>query len=145
MFSQLNVPHFGLEVSDASFVNESPKISNDHYFDESSHCIKDGVSDVSGKAYAECVKSDRDVRKEESSPVLNSNAQKEPNKNLVQAEKTEPWWRMTDKDDLASMVAQISVEHIENCDLPRPQTKDFGKRQLPSLESLAIIRLCTHL
>ncbi|XWS50334.1 hypothetical protein CRYUN_Cryun12cG0079200 [Craigia yunnanensis] len=140
---------FGLEVSNAGFDNESPKISKDHYFDGSSVCIKDGVAEDSGNAYAECVKSDRDVRKEESNPVLNSNAQKPPNKNigeswylddhlivlehncliskqpktlysdfesqLVQSEKTEPWWRMTDKDELASMVAQKSLEHIENC------------------------------
>ncbi|OMO93591.1 hypothetical protein COLO4_16789 [Corchorus olitorius] len=54
---------------------------------------------------------------------------------LAQAQKTEPWWRMTDKDELASMVAQKSLEHIENCDLPRPQTKDFRKGQIPSLDS----------
>ncbi|KAF8379738.1 hypothetical protein HHK36_029186 [Tetracentron sinense] len=36
-------------------------------------------------------------------------------------EKTEPWWRTADKDELASLVAQKSLEHIENCDLPRPQ------------------------
>ncbi|KAK6926031.1 hypothetical protein RJ641_007750 [Dillenia turbinata] len=38
-------------------------------------------------------------------------------------EKTEPWWRVADKDELACLVAQKSLEHIENCDLPRPQTK----------------------
>lgn len=120
----------------------------------------------SGNAYTEYVKSDRDVRKEESGPVLNSNAQKPPNKNmgeswyfvdnlivsehdcliseqhktlysdfdsqLVQAEKTEPWWHITDKDELASMVAQKSLESIENCDLPRPKTKDIRKGQLHS-------------
>ena len=152
MFAQLNVPKFGLEVSDAGFDSEGPKISMDQYFDESSLCIKDDVAEDSGNAYAECVKSGRDVRKEESNPVLNSNAQTPPNKNmgeswhpddhliilehncliskqpntlysdfesqLVQAKKTEPWWRMTDKDELASMVAQKSLEHIENCDLP---------------------------
>lgn len=37
--------------------------------------------------------------------------------------KTEPWWRTTDKDDLASLVAQKSVGYMENCDLPPPQKK----------------------
>lgn len=37
--------------------------------------------------------------------------------------KTEPWWRTTDKDDLASLVAQKSVSYMENCDLPPPQKK----------------------
>lgn len=36
-------------------------------------------------------------------------------------EKTEPWWRKADRDELASFVAQRSLDHIENCDLPQPQ------------------------
>ncbi|KAH1130199.1 hypothetical protein J1N35_001577 [Gossypium stocksii] len=35
--------------------------------------------------------------------------------------KAEPWWRTTDKDELASLVAQKSLDFIENCDLPPPQ------------------------
>lgn len=38
-------------------------------------------------------------------------------------EKTEPWWRAASKDDLAFLVAKKSLERIENCDLPRPQSK----------------------
>ncbi|EEF39038.1 uncharacterized protein LOC8263498 [Ricinus communis] len=37
------------------------------------------------------------------------------------SEKSVPWWRTTDKDDLASLVAQKSVDYIANCDLPPPQ------------------------
>lgn len=50
------------------------------------------------------------------------------------AEKNEPWWRKADKDTLASMVAQKSVEHFENCDLPQPQTKHFRRGLSASLE-----------
>ena len=32
-----------------------------------------------------------------------------------------PWWRVTDGEELASFVAQKSLHHIENCDLPPPQ------------------------
>ncbi|GAB4861577.1 hypothetical protein Ancab_036770 [Ancistrocladus abbreviatus] len=32
-----------------------------------------------------------------------------------------PWWRTTDREELASLVAQKSLDHIENCDLPPPQ------------------------
>lgn len=47
----------------------------------------------------------------------------------VGADKTEPWWRSAGKDDLASLVAQKSLEHIENCDLPRPRaTKNYRKQ-----------------
>ncbi|KAG6508525.1 hypothetical protein ZIOFF_033899 [Zingiber officinale] len=34
--------------------------------------------------------------------------------------KSEPWWRSTDKDDLYLLVAQKSLLRIENCDLPKP-------------------------
>ncbi|KAL8208095.1 hypothetical protein R6Q57_007507 [Mikania cordata] len=37
------------------------------------------------------------------------------------------WWRMTDKDDLASFVAQRSHDFMENCDLPLPQNTSFMK------------------
>lgn len=47
-----------------------------------------------------------------------------------------PWWRTAGKDKLASLVAQKSLEHIENCDLPRPQTKHFRKSQSPYLEGI---------
>jgi len=36
-------------------------------------------------------------------------------------DKTEAWWRTTDKDELASLVTKKSHNHIENCDLPPPQ------------------------
>ncbi|CAJ1974415.1 unnamed protein product [Sphenostylis stenocarpa] len=42
---------------------------------------------------------------------------------LMGAEETGPWWRTAGKDELASLVARKSLEHIENCDLPHPQTK----------------------
>ncbi|KAL4562608.1 hypothetical protein LXL04_026636 [Taraxacum kok-saghyz] len=40
-----------------------------------------------------------------------------------------PWWRMTDKDDLASFVAQRSHDFMENCDLPQPQNRNFKTNQ----------------
>ncbi|KAI3933667.1 hypothetical protein MKW92_047591 [Papaver armeniacum] len=44
-----------------------------------------------------------------------------------QYQKTEPWWRITDKDELAFLVAQKSLEHIENCDLPPVQNRNARK------------------
>ncbi|XP_058095864.1 uncharacterized protein LOC131241171 [Magnolia sinica] len=49
--------------------------------------------------------------------------------------KTEPWWRTADKDELASLVAQKSLEHIENCDLPRPQAMHVRRGPFSCLES----------
>ncbi|XP_072994718.1 uncharacterized protein [Typha latifolia] len=49
----------------------------------------------------------------------------------------EPWWRIADKNELASLVAQKSLEHIENCDLPRPtQTIHFRRDPLSGFEMI---------
>ncbi|OMO87926.1 hypothetical protein CCACVL1_08656 [Corchorus capsularis] len=144
------------------FMNERPKFIKNHYFDESSHCMEAVVCEDLEKAHAECVGNEELNQELNSNAQKPSNKNKgeswymdghltgleqnclisEPKtlysdfeSQLAQAQKTEPWWRMTDKDELASMVAQKSLEHIENCDLPRPQTKDFRKGQLPSLDS----------
>ncbi|GLT48253.1 hypothetical protein SLA2020_218880 [Shorea laevis] len=53
----------------------------------------------------------------------------------VEVKKTEPWWRTADKGELASLIALKSHEYIENCDLPQPQSKQFGKEQFGSTES----------
>ncbi|TKY74078.1 hypothetical protein E2542_SST02837 [Spatholobus suberectus] len=47
---------------------------------------------------------------------------------LMGAEKTGPWWRTAGKDELASLVAQKSLENIENCDLPHPKTEHVSQR-----------------
>lgn len=45
----------------------------------------------------------------------------DPESPWLGGEKNVPWWRTTDKDELASLVAQKSLDYIENCDLPPPQ------------------------
>ncbi|CAN1157116.1 hypothetical protein LINPERPRIM_LOCUS27677 [Linum perenne] len=47
--------------------------------------------------------------------------------------KNVPWWRTADKDDLASLVAQKSLDYMENCDLPPPRkmhSSDHGSSSL---------------
>lgn len=39
----------------------------------------------------------------------------------IGSENTEPWWRVTDRDELVCLVARRSFDHVENCDLPPPQ------------------------
>lgn len=41
--------------------------------------------------------------------------------------KPEPWWRTSDKNELASFVAKKSLDHVENCDLPPPQNMHVRK------------------
>ncbi|CAK7348698.1 unnamed protein product [Dovyalis caffra] len=41
--------------------------------------------------------------------------------------KNMPWWRATD-NDLASLVAQKSLDYIANCDLPPPQKTNIRRR-----------------
>ncbi|RRT78017.1 hypothetical protein B296_00020202 [Ensete ventricosum] len=51
--------------------------------------------------------------------------------------KPETWWRIADKDDLALLVAQKSLQHIENCDLPKPtRTVHYMKDLFSSIENL---------
>ncbi|XP_072998382.1 uncharacterized protein [Typha latifolia] len=51
-------------------------------------------------------------------------------------DKCELWWRIADEDELASLVAQKSLQHIENCDLPRPtQTVHAPRDMLTGLET----------
>ncbi|XP_016472600.2 uncharacterized protein LOC107794611 [Nicotiana tabacum] len=45
----------------------------------------------------------------------------------IGVEKSEPWWRTADREELALLVAQRSHDFIENCDLPQPQN-NFVKR-----------------
>jgi hypothetical protein len=45
--------------------------------------------------------------------------------------KREPWWRVADGEELASMVAQKAAGHVENCDLPRPtQTLCYSSNEM---------------
>jgi hypothetical protein len=37
-----------------------------------------------------------------------------------EGEKAQPWWQITDENELASLVAERAMQNIENCDLPRP-------------------------
>lgn len=53
---------------------------------------------------------------------------------LAKKEKIEPWWRIADKNELASFVAKKSVELFENCDLPRPQRVHFCGDQFACVE-----------
>lgn len=45
-----------------------------------------------------------------------------------------PWWRTADEDELATLVAQKSSEHIENCDLPPPQVMRIKKGPLLTVD-----------
>lgn len=37
-----------------------------------------------------------------------------------EGEKAQPWWQITDENELASLVLERAMQNIENCDLPRP-------------------------
>lgn len=62
-------------------------------------------------------------------------ASPDPDSPCAGSNKSEPWWRISDQDELASLVAQKSLEHIENCDLPRP-TQTMHGDPFTCLESL---------
>ena len=39
----------------------------------------------------------------------------------IGVEKAQPWWRTTERDELACFISRKSLNHIENCDLPPTQ------------------------
>lgn len=39
--------------------------------------------------------------------------------------RSDPWWRVADRDELASLVSQRSFDLVENCDLPRPENRSM--------------------
>lgn len=45
----------------------------------------------------------------------------------IRGEKNVPWWRTTNKDDLASLLTQKSIDYFGNCDLPPPQMLHFRR------------------
>ncbi|THU59538.1 hypothetical protein C4D60_Mb07t03150 [Musa balbisiana] len=50
---------------------------------------------------------------------------------------SEPWWRIADKDELALLIAQKSMQqHIENCDLPKPRETIHVPKNLSSSENM---------
>lgn len=53
----------------------------------------------------------------------------------IWSDRTEPWWRTADRDELAYLVAEKSLYQIENCDLPPPQTMHAQKGQFACLAS----------
>ncbi|XP_052108417.1 uncharacterized protein LOC107463608 isoform X3 [Arachis duranensis] len=54
-------------------------------------------------------------------PQPSYGSRKESDFSWIEVGKSWPWWRTSDRDELASFVSQKSVNHIENCDLPPPQ------------------------
>lgn len=54
-----------------------------------------------------------------------------PDSPWIQEDKAEPWWWITDKDELAYWVAQKSLDHIENCDLPPPKKTCLNFKRYP--------------
>ncbi|XP_022950261.1 uncharacterized protein LOC111453403 [Cucurbita moschata] len=55
----------------------------------------------------------------------------DPDSPWIQEDKSEPWWWITDKDELAYWVAQKSLDHIENCDLPPPKKTCLNLKRHP--------------
>ncbi|ERN14055.1 uncharacterized protein LOC18442303 [Amborella trichopoda] len=50
-------------------------------------------------------------------------------------EKTGPWWHITDKHELETLVEQKTSQHVENCDLPRPHPMQIKKGPFSGFES----------
>lgn len=54
----------------------------------------------------------------------------------LENEKAGPWWRTTDRSELASLVAQKSLEPIWNCDLPQPRKINRVQTMIGCIDNL---------
>ncbi|CAL5383174.1 unnamed protein product [Camellia sinensis] len=134
------------EVHDGSHIDDHSKPSLDACYSTSTTCMKKDLEvekkelkSVYSKSAQEPLKPDNIGEYYELLDIdpVGCSVSKQPNElgfdsdsPWIGGEKTEPWWRMADRGELASLVAQRSLDLIENCDLPRPQSKHV-KREDP--------------
>ncbi|KAL1541230.1 hypothetical protein AAHA92_25479 [Salvia divinorum] len=63
----------------------------------------------------------------------------------ARTEKNIPWWRTADTEELAFLVSQKSLDLIENCDLPTPQSVNVKKNLSSDLSCLSHSEISTSL
>ncbi|WCJ22438.1 hypothetical protein M5689_004528 [Euphorbia peplus] len=137
---QLNVLEGEMENLRAEIVNSASKVGDVHNDDTGCTLLagdKNVQSPVSSdhRINSNSMKEDTGVRKQDTEILYDENSVKLMDMETTEcspwlaSEKIVPWWRTTDRDDLASLVAQKSLDYVENCDLPPPQ-KIHVKRYL---------------
>ncbi|KAL2558739.1 uncharacterized protein Fot_03478 [Forsythia ovata] len=96
-------------------------------------------SDQPLKHFHSHAKNDQDSWMQELDAIINDNLHKTPvsknikefgldlDSNWIGIEKIEPWWHAADKVELASLVSQLSFQHINNSNLLKTQSKHFEK------------------
>ncbi|TQD91389.1 hypothetical protein C1H46_023009 [Malus baccata] len=145
-YEQLSALEADMETLRAGFVKSTPKTSEVHqqkaeFTDAvSAVCMKTGYEaqkqDVSAK-YSKNMQEPLQYEMKEKYETMGMDTIDCPVSNQpkefccdypwIGGGRAEPWWRTTDRDELASLVAQKSLNHMENCDLPPPQ-KTYHKR-----------------
>ncbi|KAL6557120.1 hypothetical protein OROMI_017470 [Orobanche minor] len=81
----------------------------------------------------EVSKSDRDVYFDSESPWIGDEKH------------NTPWWRTADSEELALLVAQRSLDVLENCDLPRPQNAPVKKDMRANIRYISRDEISTSL
>ncbi|XP_004510657.1 uncharacterized protein [Cicer arietinum] len=46
----------------------------------------------------------------------------------IEDDNDQPWWKTTDRNELACLVSRKSLSYVENCDLPPPRKKYLGEQ-----------------
>ncbi|GFY81531.1 hypothetical protein Acr_01g0013400 [Actinidia rufa] len=133
-------PNYGYQKA---FTNEQPSTLESNTFRTSAVCMKKDPEVQKKELKTLCSKSAQEPPKPkkmgdsyellEMDPVCCSVSKQadelsfDSDSPWIGSNKTEPWWRVADRDDLAFLVAQRSLDLIENCDLPRPQNTHVKK------------------
>lgn len=59
----------------------------------------------------------------------------------IEDDGAQPWWKTTDRNELAFLVLQKSLNYVENCDLPPPRKKYLGEQSYADISDYNI-RTC---
>ncbi|XP_045791663.1 uncharacterized protein LOC123886385 [Trifolium pratense] len=56
----------------------------------------------------------------------------------IKDDNAQPWWKTTDRDELACLVSKKLLNYVENCDLPPPQKKYQGEQSYADISDYNI-------
>lgn len=56
----------------------------------------------------------------------------------IEDDGSQPWWKTTDRNELAFLVLQKSHNYVENCDLPPPRKKYIGEQSYADISDYNI-------
>ncbi|KAK7389791.1 hypothetical protein VNO78_25085 [Psophocarpus tetragonolobus] len=127
------------EIENFKFCNENKTCKGDASFGDENHdysSSKEGIKEVYGKN-SQLYSHPMDMMAKNETMEIDSvvcSVSKQTNDifsdsdySWIGIEKPQPWWRTTDRDELACFISRKLLKHFENCDLPPPKKYLWGQ------------------